>query len=274
VRLASVASMEQMVTVGRDVVWVDEHGVADGPPVVLLHPGVGTSTIYDAVVPELARDLRVVRFDKRGFGRSPAPTEPFDHAQDLLAVLDALDIRAAHLVGNSMGGGAALDVAVRAPERVASLTLLCPGVSGYDWPDDPGAEEFEKLASSGDLAGLIELAIRTWAAAGDDQGARQQVTEAASAWQLEAEYEQEGEPAWPHLGSIVAPTTVMIGGLDHPPLVACNEELVRVIPGAQAVRMPEVDHLPSLRDPALVVRTVRDTVTRAGQPPGSAPPVA
>jgi pimeloyl-ACP methyl ester carboxylesterase len=189
-------------------------------------------------------------------------------------VLDALDIGVAHLVGNSMGGGAALEVAVRAPERVASLTLLCPGVSGYDWPDDPVDEEFEKLAAAGDVAGLVELGIRMWAAAGDHQGAREQVTEAAKAWQLEEEFEQEGEPAWPHLGSIVAATTVMIGGLDHPPLVACNEQLVRLIPGAQAVRMPEVDHLPSLRDPALVVRTVRDTVARAGQPRGSAPPVA
>ena len=93
---------------------------------VLLHPGVGTSTIYDAIVPGLSGDFCVVRFDKRGFGRSPAPTEPFDHSQDLLAVLDALDLESSYLVGNSMGGGPLCDIAVRAPDRVASLTLLVP----------------------------------------------------------------------------------------------------------------------------------------------------
>ena len=241
--------MGHLVEVGKDQVWVDVEGPDGAPAAVLLHPGVGTSTIYDAVVPGLSGDLRVVRFDKRGFGRSPAPTEPFEHAQDLLAVLDALDLESAHLVGNSMGGAAALDVAVRAPERVSSLTLLCPGVSGYDWPSDPVDEEFEQLAGAGDGPGLVELALRVWAAAGDGQGARQQVTDASAAWQLEAEFEQEGAAAWPHLGSIAVPTTVMIGGLDHPPLVACNEEMVRRIPGAQAVRMPHVDHLPTAARP-------------------------
>jgi len=266
--------MGHLVEVGKDHVWVDVEGPDGAPAVVLLHPGVGTSTIFDAVVPGLSDDFCVVRFDKRGFGRSPAPTEPFDHSQDVLAVLDALDLESSHLVGNSMGGAAALDVAVRTPDRLASLTLLCPGVSGYDWPSDPVDEEFGQLAESGDLPGLVEMALRVWAAVGEDQGARQQVTEASVAWQFEAQFEKEGEPAWPRLGSIAVPTTVMIGGVDHPPLVTCNEEMVRLIPGAQAVRMPGVDHLPTLRDPELVARTVRDTIARAGQPPGSVPPVA
>ena len=137
--------MGHLVEVGKDHVWLDVEGPDGAPAVVLLHPGVGTSTIYDAVVPGLSGDFCVVRFDKRGFGRSPAPTEPFDHSQDLLAVLDALDLESSHLVGNSMGGGP-LWTSPSAPDRVASLTLLCPGVSGYDWPADPVDEEFEQLA--------------------------------------------------------------------------------------------------------------------------------
>ena len=251
------------VGTGQDQVWAEVQGSGEGPPIVLLHPGVGVSTIWDDVVPGLAAGHRVVRFDKRGLGRSPAPTEPFEHAEDLRTVLDAVGAPTAHLVGNSMGGSAALDLATRSPDRVASLTLLCPGVSGWDWPDDPTGAAFAALAESGDVAGLVDLALRTWAGAGPEGPARDQVEAASAAWALEGEHEQPGEPAWPRLGELAVPTTVVIGELDHPPLVALDEALVGAIPGAVPVRLTGVDHLPSLRVPDVVVRTVLDTVARA-----------
>ena len=58
-----------------------------------------------------------------------------------MAVLDHLGADRVHLVGNSMGGEASLALAVTFPERVASMTLLCPGIGGYPWPDATPEEE-------------------------------------------------------------------------------------------------------------------------------------
>jgi len=59
-----------MVRVGVDELWADDTG-GPGPPVVLLHPGIADSTIWDGVLPALAAQYRVIRYDVRGYGRSP-----------------------------------------------------------------------------------------------------------------------------------------------------------------------------------------------------------
>ncbi len=68
--------MQAMVRVGVDELWADDTG-GTGHPVVLLHPGVGDSTIWDAVLPGLAARYRVIRYDVRGYGRSPAATTEY-----------------------------------------------------------------------------------------------------------------------------------------------------------------------------------------------------
>ena len=96
--------------------WYDETG--DGPPVVLLHEGVVDSRIWEPVVPLLADRHRVIRYDQRGFGRSPMPDGPYSLVDDLVSVLDAAGVERAALAGASRGGNIALTAAVEHPERV------------------------------------------------------------------------------------------------------------------------------------------------------------
>ncbi len=92
---------------------VDE---GDGPPIVLLHAGVADLRSWDALAPLLvAAGYRVVRYDARGFGRSPTEDVEFSHRADLLAVMDALGIGRTVLVGNSRGGVLAFDTAIETP---------------------------------------------------------------------------------------------------------------------------------------------------------------
>ena len=71
-----MSGVETMVGVaGRDTVWADDSS-GDGPPLVLLHPGVGDSRIWEPLMPALTGTHRVIRYDARGYGRSPAPTAP------------------------------------------------------------------------------------------------------------------------------------------------------------------------------------------------------
>jgi pimeloyl-ACP methyl ester carboxylesterase len=100
----------------------------DGPPVVLLH-GIGRSLEDWAEQHELLADqFRVCSVDLPGFGESDLLTEPYSLlalARSVLDFLDAIDLREpAHLVGNSLGGAVAMRLAVDAPDRVRSLTLV------------------------------------------------------------------------------------------------------------------------------------------------------
>ncbi len=112
--------------------FVLEAGPVDAPPVVLLHGLGGTSTSFLPTIWDLSRDHRVFAIDLPGFGESGKPLRPLHamfFARHLVALLDQLGIETAHLVGNSMGGRVALEVALRSPERVRSIALLAPSMA-------------------------------------------------------------------------------------------------------------------------------------------------
>lgn len=97
------------------------------PVIVLLHGSPGNSKDFNSLAPELAKQYRVIRPDLPGFGESTHEVPDYSirtHARYVLALLDKLHIERAHIIGFSMGGGVALNIADLAPERTASLTML------------------------------------------------------------------------------------------------------------------------------------------------------
>jgi aminoacrylate hydrolase len=113
----------------------EEHGPADGPP-LLLSPGLGGSGAYWAPnLAALAERHRVILYDHRGTGRSdralPAELEVDDMADDLLALLDGLGLARVSLIGHAAGGAIGLAIALRQPERLASLVVI----NGFARPD-------------------------------------------------------------------------------------------------------------------------------------------
>lgn len=126
---------QRLVSLGSRQIWLSELG--SGPALLLLHgggPGASGMSNYARNVQALARHFRVLVPDMPGYGRSSkdiAPTDPFgDLAGAMAALLDALDIPSAHVVGNSLGGAAALRLALDRPERVGRLALMGPGGIG------------------------------------------------------------------------------------------------------------------------------------------------
>jgi pimeloyl-ACP methyl ester carboxylesterase len=105
----------------------------EGMPLVLIHGGAMDRRMWDDQLADFAEYYRVVRFDVRGFGDSPAPTTRFTPSEDLSALLDALSIERAHVVGLSMGGGIAVDFALAHRERVGALVLAEPGITGWQF---------------------------------------------------------------------------------------------------------------------------------------------
>src|SRR5260221_9430022 len=90
--------------------WYDEAG--SGPPLLLLHGGLGDSGLWEPVVPLLAERFRVIRTDLRFFGRSTGPAAPWSWHSDILGLLDELGCERTTLAGLSLGGRIALDLAL------------------------------------------------------------------------------------------------------------------------------------------------------------------
>ena len=104
-----------------------EYGSSDGKPVLFLHGWPDSWFSFSRVIPLLAEGLRAVAVDQRGFGASDRPESGYtiaEMAADVIAFLDALDIRCATLVGHSFGSFVARQVAIAQPQRVDALALI------------------------------------------------------------------------------------------------------------------------------------------------------
>jgi 3-oxoadipate enol-lactonase len=249
-------AMQTMVTAGADKIWAEDTG-GSGPVLVLMHEGVGDSRMWDPIWPQLTGAFRAIRYDVRGFGRSPAATEEYTLLGDLRTVLAHFVVGSAHIAGCSMGGLCALEFALAEPDRVKSLLLLCPGIGGYPYPDEPELEaEFGQLIAAGDEDGLVGAYLRLWGAAGPTQFVEDLARSAVRAGANEELFQRPGPPSFDRLGEISAPTVIMVGDIDRPSLIASNLAAAERIPGCELVRMPGVDHYPTARAPELVLETI------------------
>ncbi|HKC28760.1 MAG TPA: alpha/beta hydrolase, partial [Jatrophihabitans sp.] len=134
--------------VERDGVHVHYEQYGDGTPVILLLPTwtIVHSRMCKAQIPYLSRHARVVTFDPRGNGKSDRPKEPAlyderEFALDACAVLDALEVQTACVVGHSMGAQRALVLAADHPERVSGAVFIAPAV-----PLGPQSERAHAIA--------------------------------------------------------------------------------------------------------------------------------
>jgi pimeloyl-ACP methyl ester carboxylesterase len=251
---------ESMIDVGGgDKVWADDSGA--GAPLVLLHPGIGDSRIWDPILPTLLERYRVIRYDVRGYGRSPAPTVPYVQLDDLVTVLDHYELERTALIGCSQGGGSAIGLAVTQPSRVSALVLLCPGISGYPIPPTPDVDAAFDAAEPGGADAIAEVALDLWARAGRTPEVVEQLRSGARAWLAQGDLEQPNPDVFDRLGEIAVPTSLLFGDLDRQWILDSNREAARRIPGCVSVELPGVDHLPPLRVPERVLELIETTVT-------------
>jgi 3-oxoadipate enol-lactonase len=237
----------------------------DGPAVVLVHAGICDSRMWDPQWAAYAGDYRAVRYDLRGFGRSPLPPQPFSHGRDLMALLERLGIQQATLVGASLGGRVALEVAVAHPEVVNALVVADVMLPGFAWSDRVrafGSEEDAAL-ECGDLDAAVEVNLRMWV-----DGPRRPPTAVDSAVresvrQMQRRAFELQVPVWEdaeeellvsdltrRLDAVRVPTLVVVGEEDVSDFQQIAAQLAQEIPSAEHVVIPNAAHLPSLERPA------------------------
>ncbi len=239
----------------------------EGPGVVFLHPGLWDSRVWDEQFGVFSRTYRVLRYDFRGYGRSSRlePGKPYSHVSDLAAMMDAAGVERGALIGNSMGGGVAVDFALTHPARVSALVLASPALSGFEGtPEEEAAWEaafadverqIEEAVTVGDLEGAQELRLRwLWAPLGTDDPAGSRIRQIAFENLQELTMDESGEtgidpPAAGRLGEIEVPTLVLPADHDPPWHERICEVLGEGIRGARLVRIPETDHVIPLRRP-------------------------
>ena len=242
-----------------------------GPALVLLHSTVCDRRMWDPQWPVLAEaGYRVVRCDFRGFGATPAPSAPYNDADDVLSLADELDLGPMALVGASSGGEVALEIAARRPRRVTALALVSAGMPGHE-PTDALRGFWQRegeLIEAGDIAGAVELNVATWLGPEADEATRERVRlmqRHAFDVQLAAPEEYEPVEVEVDLRAITAPSLVVSGARDLPDFRLIAARLAALLPGARAVELPWAGHLPTLERPGesseMLTAFLRDTVS-------------
>ncbi|MDQ0993842.1 4-carboxymuconolactone decarboxylase [Streptomyces sp. V3I7] len=248
----------------------------DGPkdaPVLILGPSLGTTWhMWDRQVPELVKQWRVLRFDLPGHGGAPAHPagSVAELATRLIATLDGLGVQRFGYAGCALGGAVGMELALRRPERVASLALVAASPR-FGTPDefrqrgvivrtnglDPIARTSpERWFTSGFSA--AQPAITEWAVQmvrTTDPGCYIASCEALAGFDVRAE-----------LGRIGVPTLVLVGSEDKVTGPAEARTLVAGIPDARLAVVPGASHLVPVEQPAAVTDLLVRHFSTAWQP--------
>jgi 3-oxoadipate enol-lactonase len=242
-----------------------------GPPVLLIHGGLGSLRMWDEQVPAFAEHYRVVRYDTRGFGRTETDDVPFSNRADAAAVLAHVGVASCHLIGQSRGGSIALDFTIERPDLVRSLVSVAGNASGSgsELPESvepPPWDEMERLWEAKAWDALAELETRVWVdgwgqpADRVDRGLRRQVHD----WILENYRAEKAEgqpqpldpPAVGRLDEVNVPLLVITGTADDPASLANSRQLARSVRDARLEEFEGVAHMVQLEDPERFNRLV------------------
>lgn len=246
---------------GGAKLWYEECGAQNSPSVVLLHDGLVHSITWDGVWPSLCAKYHVVRFDRRGYGRSEPAKAPFDPADDLLKIMRQVHMSQAIIVGNSSGGGLALDFAIAQPGMVDGLFLIgsvVHGMASSDYFNARGEKNNEGMAR-GDLKAVAENWSKDrFLIAGDDPKARKllydDLAQNPQNLKVDGEFEiRPSPPAVTRLSEIRVPTLVLVGDADIADVFAYSGAIVAAAPLGSFEVWKNTGHLIQIQKPAELV---------------------
>ncbi|HEX8748890.1 MAG TPA: alpha/beta hydrolase, partial [Pyrinomonadaceae bacterium] len=208
-----------------------------GPVLMLVHAGIADARMWDGQFKVFARSFRVVRYDRRGFGRTQVADGGcnYSHHEDLHRLLRFLGIERAILVGCSQGGKTVMDFTLEHPHMTQALVLVASALGGFEFGGEQPRQfaELERADERGDTERVNELELQIWVDGPHrephevDARLRERVREmnriALSAAQGT---EQPLEPAAINrLAEIRVPTLVVTGDLDTPKTLAAARVL-------------------------------------------------
>jgi pimeloyl-ACP methyl ester carboxylesterase len=253
-------------------IYYEERG--SGPAIVLLHDGLLPAVTWDDVWESLAARHHVIRYDRRGYGRSDAATSPFSPREDLLKLLTYLQVPHAIVVGSSSGGALAIDFVIEHPQLVDGLFLIGPVLHGMQptaYFRERGSRNNEPMERDD-----IQAAARNWSQdrfllAGASEKARNRVFELllANLGKLKT-YNEDLEkglspPASKRLSEIKVPTLIVAGEADIADVHAYCGAINAGIRESERSVVKDAGHLAQLEKPEEVIHQLEALAARCGR---------
>ena len=237
----------------------------DDAPVLMLSNSLGTNLhMWDAQMPELTKHFRVVRYDRRGHGKSGVPKGPYTMerlGRDVLAILDTLKIQKINWCGLSMGGMVGMWLGGNAGERINKLILS--NTTCYYEDKSPWAGRIKTVRDKG-LASIIEMNMARWFTQGFRDSHPEEMKRFNESFLatnpegyvgcIEAIRDMDHRPFLP---KIKAPTLIIAGKDDPATTVAQAEYLRDHIPGSKMIVLDAAD-ISNAEQPQAYTRAVLD----------------
>lgn len=250
----SATAPGSVVEVENGRIYYEECG--SGPTtVVLIHDGIAHSVVWDPVWPSFCKKFHTIRYDRRGYGKSPASTTWYYEADDLAALLRHLKVPRAILVGSSHGGELSIDFTLSHPDIVEQLILVGAVVSGFPYSDHflNRAMQNSKPFQQNDVkAGLASWSKDKYLLAPGHEAAQKKLRDILTASPQDLTHDDYARPtqaALPRLNEIRVPTLILTGDADIPDVHAHAGVIEAGIYGSRRVVLTEAGHLMYLEKP-------------------------
>jgi pimeloyl-ACP methyl ester carboxylesterase len=267
--MSASAARAEMVDVDGGQLYYETCGA--GPrAIVLAHDGVVDSASFDDMWPILCKDFRVVRYDRRGYGRSPAAKAPYSPQEDLGAVMAAAKMDRASLVGFSFGGGLVLSYAIQHPEQVDRLVISGAALNGFTLSKHFTSRNTRLFIPMilGNVNALIANAAKDpWLFAPGHDAARERAVAISKASPQNITHQlrdpMRGWPSdLPRMPGMTTPTLILVGDHDIPDVHAMAGAAQVLIPGARRIVIDDADHLMQLEHPKEIAELIADFVRK------------
>ena len=254
-QIASTPAVTLTATTGmapvNDIqIYYEIHG--DGTPLILLHGGLGNADYWEKQIPALSRQYKLIVVDSRGHGRSTYSEQPINYSlmvSDVIALMDYLGIKKAHILGWSDGGIIGLDLAVNHPDRLIKVIAYGANYNPSGVRADIGeskkfnsyieqaSEDYKKLSPT----------PKQWDAF---------LANISNMWSSEPNFTAE------QLGSITVPMLILDGDNDEAIYTEHAKEMAGLIPTATLTLIPGTGHFAMWEKPEEFNKVITEFLAR------------